>query len=242
MWFVRIIAFFLPLCKARHKNRYLFLEYASLLKKKCCENTKIWIKIRVNGRGLGHKLGVFPVTDNFISNRPLGHLLCSLARTAHSAHSLRFAVLALLACLLFTSSLTHVAQSLVLQLKFLNICSRCERVQMEETRFWSLLETRPAEHISPYWTGSCVSISVSSCCFLDSRWRDGYPWPTPMPGPFHLQCGRHQTTILGHHTWLYLRANQGSVADVIQRRCCRATLACPFHTSYQWPNYDLDWL
>ena len=37
--------------------------------------------------------------------------------------------------------------SLVGQLKFLNVCSRCKRVQREETRFSSTLETRP-----PSWS------------------------------------------------------------------------------------------
>ena len=43
----------------------------------------------------------------------------------------------------FTGSLTHFAHSLVGQLKFLNMCSRCYRVSREQTRFWRSLETRP---------------------------------------------------------------------------------------------------
>ena len=43
----------------------------------------------------------------------------------------------------FTGSLTHFAHSLVGQLKFLDMCSRCYRVPREKTRFSSSLETRP---------------------------------------------------------------------------------------------------
>ena len=43
----------------------------------------------------------------------------------------------------FTGSLTHFAHSLVGQLKFLNMCSRCDRVSQVQTRFSSSLETRP---------------------------------------------------------------------------------------------------
>ena len=48
-------------------------------------------------------------------------------------------------CLLatFMGSLTHFAHSLVGQLKILNMCSHCERVSQEQTRFSSSLETRP---------------------------------------------------------------------------------------------------
>ena len=47
----------------------------------------------------------------------------------------------------FTGSLTHFAHSLVGQLKFLNVCSRCYRVSREQARFWRSLETRP--NLSP---------------------------------------------------------------------------------------------
>ena len=43
----------------------------------------------------------------------------------------------------FTGSLTHFAHPIVVQLKFMNICSHCDRVSQEQTRFWSSLETRP---------------------------------------------------------------------------------------------------
>ena len=43
----------------------------------------------------------------------------------------------------FTGSLTHFAHSLVGRLKFLNMCSRCDRVSQKQTRFWRSLETRP---------------------------------------------------------------------------------------------------
>ena len=47
----------------------------------------------------------------------------------------------------FTGSLTHFAHSLVGQLKFLNMCSRCYRVSRVQTRVSSSLETRPK-----FWT------------------------------------------------------------------------------------------
>ena len=46
----------------------------------------------------------------------------------------------------FTGSLTHFAHSLMGQLKFLNMCSRCYRISREQTRFWRLLETRPTSY------------------------------------------------------------------------------------------------
>ena len=91
--------------------------------------------------------GVFLVRHNRVLNMPLGRLLCSFAHTAHSAYLLHSAPLryARFACLLalFTGSLTHFAHSLVGQLKFLNMCSRCYRVLWVQTRFSSSLETRP---------------------------------------------------------------------------------------------------
>ena len=67
-------------------------------------------------------------------------LLAPLTPLTRSA-ALRFAMLASLAN--SVHRLTHFAHSLVGRLKFLNMCSRCKRVQREETRFWSSLETRP---------------------------------------------------------------------------------------------------
>ena len=89
------------------------------------------------------------VSDNCVfkpATRSLATFVRSLAPltplTRYTA--LRFAVLRSL-CLLapFTGSLTHFAHSLVGQLKFLNMCSRCKRVSKEQTRFWRSLETRP---------------------------------------------------------------------------------------------------
>ena len=84
--------------------------------------------------------GAFLVTDNRVLNLPLGRSLCSFARTAHSAHSLRSAPLCYARSV---HGLTHFAPSLVGQLKFLNVCSRCKRVQWEQTRFSSSPETHP---------------------------------------------------------------------------------------------------
>ena len=74
----------------------------------------------------------------------MGHLVArydiSLALLTPLTHSaaLCFAQLAP-----FMGSLTHFAHSLVEQLKFLNICSRCKRVQWEQTCFSSSLDPRP---------------------------------------------------------------------------------------------------
>ena len=86
--------------------------------------------------------GVFLVKDNGVSN--------GLATFVHSHRSLwwlpsqRSASLCLLHSLApFTGLLTHFAHSLVRQLKFLKMCSRCDRVLQEQTCFTSSLETRP---------------------------------------------------------------------------------------------------
>ena len=42
----------------------------------------------------------------------------------------------------FMGWLIHFAHSLVVQLKILNMCSRCKRVQQEQTRFWLSVKTR----------------------------------------------------------------------------------------------------
>ena len=70
--------------------------------------------------------------------------LYSLCHARFTIYSLCYASFATLTSLtLFTGSLTHFAHSLVGQLKFLNMCSRCYRVSQEQTRFWRSLETRP---------------------------------------------------------------------------------------------------
>ena len=75
----------------------------------------------------------------------------------------RFATLAcLLACLLrslapFTGSLTHFAHSLMGQLKFLNMCSRCKCVLQEQTRFWSSLETRKLGSLFCYLVAAAMN-------------------------------------------------------------------------------------
>ena len=96
----------------------------------------------VNRTSMTSKLtkGAFLVRDNRVLNGPLGRLLRSFARTAHSAHSLSIAPLCYA---LFTGSLTHFAHSLVGWLKFLNMCSYCKRVSRDQSRFSSSLGTRP---------------------------------------------------------------------------------------------------
>ena len=73
--------------------------------------------------------------------------LATFVRSHRSLRSLapqRFASLRTLCSLaMFTGSLTHFAHSLVGQLKFLNMCSHCYRVLLQQTRFWRSLETRP---------------------------------------------------------------------------------------------------
>merc|ERR1719334_1293785 len=76
--------------------------------------------------------GLVSTRDNRVFNGSLGRSLRSSARSAHSLCSAPF-----------TGSLTHFAHSLVGQLKFVNLCSRCYRVSREQTRFWRSLETRP---------------------------------------------------------------------------------------------------
>ena len=78
---------------------------------------------------MGHSVAHYVWLPALIA--PLTLLTCSAA--------LRFA--RLLAP--FTGSFTHFTHSLVRQLKFMNICSRCKRVQQEETHVWRSLETRP---------------------------------------------------------------------------------------------------
>ena len=82
---------------------------------------------------------MFLVTDNRTSNGPLGRSPHLFARSAHSL--CKPPLIRLLAP--FTGSLTHFAHSLVGQLKFLNMCSRCYRVSRVQTCYLSSLETRP---------------------------------------------------------------------------------------------------
>ena len=60
-------------------------------------------------------------------------------------------------------SLTHFAYSLVGQLNFLNMCSCCERIWREETRFWSSLETHPLSH---NWKFTLTHIHFYSLRFI----------------------------------------------------------------------------
>ena len=98
----------------------------------------------------------FLVSDNRIFNGPLGRLLRSFVRTAHSAHLLRSAPQRS-AALPSLYLLIHFAHTLVRQLKFMNMCSRYDRVSREETRFLFSLETRPM----------CCLVSLT--CFLTQR-------------------------------------------------------------------------
>ena len=88
--------------------------------------------------------GAFLVTDNRVYKEPLDRSLCSFARTAHSLRSAPLCYARLARSLApFTGSLTHFAHSLVGQLKFLNMCSRCYHVSRVQTRCLSSLKTRP---------------------------------------------------------------------------------------------------
>ena len=73
------------------------------------------------------------MTIAFWKGHSVARYVRSFARIAHSAHSLAP----------FTGSLTHSAHSLVGRLKFMNLCSRWNRVSREQTRFLSSLETHP---------------------------------------------------------------------------------------------------
>ena len=92
-------------------------------------------------------LGAFIVTDNHVLNGPLGRLLRSFACTAHSPHLLFSAPL----CYARFARLLHLrARSLTLltplwgvEIQKYVFMPRCKRVQWEQTRFWSSLETRP---------------------------------------------------------------------------------------------------
>ena len=71
-------------------------------------------------------------------------LLATFVRSHRSLTPQRSASLRSLRSLApFTGSLTHFAHSLVGQLKFMNMCSCWNRVQREQSRFLSSLETRP---------------------------------------------------------------------------------------------------
>ena len=70
-------------------------------------------------------------------------MLASFVRSHCSLHSLAPQHSTLLACSIHGLACAH---SLLGQLKFMNMCSRCKRVQWEQTCFLSSLETRPSWH------------------------------------------------------------------------------------------------
>ena len=84
------------------------------------------------------KQRVFLVKDNCVSNGPLVRSLAPLTPLICRQCSALLHSLAL-----FRGSLTHYTHSLVEKLKITNMCSHCKRVQREQTRFSSSLETRP---------------------------------------------------------------------------------------------------
>ena len=94
--------------------------------------------------------------------------LCSLA-LQHSAllHS---------HCLLapFTGSLTHFAHSLMGQLKFLNMCSRCYRVSREQMRFGRCRASERSERCErTNMASDRVAFSKRDCLWLEThprRW------------------------------------------------------------------------
>ena len=71
------------------------------------------------------------------SHRSLRSLAPKRSALLRSLHSLT----------LFTCSLTHFAHSLAGRLKLLNMCSRWDRVQRDQTRFSSSQETRPEIYV-----------------------------------------------------------------------------------------------
>ena len=93
--------------------------------------------------------GAFLSTDHRVFNGATWSLAL-FVRSNYSTHLLCIALLCY-ACLAhslcslapFTGSLTHFAHSLVGWLKFMNMCSRCEHVSREQTRFLSSEETHP---------------------------------------------------------------------------------------------------
>ena len=85
--------------------------------------------------------GAFLVGHDRVLNGPLGRSKRLFTRTAHSAHSLCSASLWYARLLRSRAcSLCSLPHGMV---KFLNMYSSCKRVQWEQTRFASSLETRP---------------------------------------------------------------------------------------------------
>ena len=102
----------------------------------CLGYEKSW-KIAVSGRVSSHRQACFEQATR------------SLATFVRSHHSLSLHCPAPLHLFTpFTGSLTHFAHSLVRWLKFINMCSHCNRVQWEQTRISSSLETRPDYNVS----------------------------------------------------------------------------------------------
>ena len=103
--------------------------------------TFAWV---MRNHGKQQSQGSFPATDKHVLNRPLGRLLHSFARTTHSLCTAPHrSICSLRSRARSLTLLTHFAHSLVRWLKFINMCSHCNRVQWEQTRFWSSKETRP---------------------------------------------------------------------------------------------------
>ena len=121
----------------------------------------------------------FLLTENRVLNEPLGRSLRLFACNALIPQ--RSALLPSLCSLTpFMGSLTHFAHSLVGQLKFMNMCSRCDRVTEleEQTRFWRSLETRPkavgrwsnGAALSPFsWSISHDNCTCSHNIFREQR-------------------------------------------------------------------------
>ena len=96
------------------------------------------------------------------ATRLLAMLTCSAAlcfATLASLCSLRYARFAR-SLAPFTGSLTHFAHSLLI------MCSRCKRIQWEQTRFWSSLETRPDLSCHSSFKQETIFITRFSFVFL----------------------------------------------------------------------------
>ena len=88
-----------------------------------------------------------------------------------------------------TGSLTHFGHSLVGRWNFMNMCSRCERVSQEQTRFSSSLETRPQRSFT-HATFSTVVHKPGLSSFplpLSSPFQSTLPSPLTPPHYFTLR-------------------------------------------------------
>ena len=110
-------------------------------------------------------IGYVSTRDNrVLTGHSFAHYVCSLAPLTPLTNSaaLRFPMLAFLAR--SVHGLAHSPRSLPRgTVNFLNMCSCCERIWREETRFWSSLETHP---LSQNWNFMLTHIHFYSLRFI----------------------------------------------------------------------------